>query len=350
MFSHPDFDGHERIVHAFDAASGLRAIVAIHSTALGPSFGGCRMWPYADDGSALSDALRLSRAMTFKCAIVGVPYGGGKSVIIGDPRTAKSDALLTAMARIVESLGGSYIIADDVGTSLADLAVMRGTTSHTAATTTSAMQPLPVTAHGVFSAMVATAVHVFGTSGLAGRTVAIQGLGNVGGPLCDLVAAAGARLIVADLDPGRVADAVHRHGAHALPPDRVVEADADILAPCALGGVLDAATIPRLRVSLVCGGANNQLAGPDAAAALARRGIVYIPDYLAGAGGVIDFHQERIDDRPQATLSAVAAIGRITTDVLTQAAAKGDTPLGICNQMVAQRLATADRTNRSRAS
>ncbi len=340
MFSHTDFDGHEHVVHAFDSASGLKAIIAIHSTALGPAFGGCRMWPYADDGAALSDALRLSRAMTAKCAIVGVPCGGGKSVIIGDPATHKSAELLRAMGRLVNSLGGRYVIADDVGTTLDDLAVMRSQTPHTAAATASAMQPVPVTAHGVFSALQAAAAHVFGTDGIKGLTVAVQGLGNVGGPLCAYLSGHGAHLVVSDLDPRRVDAAVRQHGASAVAADAIYDVNADIFAPCALGGVLSATTVPRLAVRLVCGGANAQLDTPADAERMAARGIVYVPDYLVSAGGVIDFHQERIDDRPEATLAAVEVIGRITGEVLAQSRGSGERPLAICDAIVRQRIGT----------
>lgn len=338
MFDHPEFDGHEQVVHACDAASGLRGIVAIHSTALGPAFGGCRIYPYADAGAALRDALRLSRAMTSKCAIAEVPYGGGKSVILADPRRDKGEALLRAFGRLVESLGGRYIAADDVGTSLADLAVVRRETQHTAGTTASAMAPLPVTAYGVLSAITAAARVALGADSLAGLRIAVQGLGNVGGPLCQLLHAAGARLIVSDLDAARTVEAIRRYGASLADASEIYAAPADILAPCALGGVLNGSTIPLIRARLVCGGANNQLATRADADALAARGIVYVPDYLVGAGGVIDFAQERIDDRPEAVLAAVARIGTITSQVLSEAVASGLTPLAVADARVQQRL------------
>ncbi len=356
MFDHPDFDGHECVVHAFDAASGLKAIVAIHSTALGPSFGGCRMFPYVDERAALRDALRLSRAMTCKCAITGLPYGGGKSVILGDPRRDKTPELLAAMGRLVDSLAGRYIVADDVGTTLEDLAVMRAETRFTAAATASAMQPLAVTAHGVLSAIEAAArVALRGASpsplaeeGWGGRgerrsalsslTIAVQGLGNVGGPLCRLLHERGARLVVADPNAELVAAAVERFGAVASPPDAIYEAEADIFAPCALGGILNEATISRLRARIVCGGANNQLATPADAERLAARDIVYVPDYLVGAGGVIDFAQEAVDDQPETVLAAVGRIGRIAEEVLAKARATGTTPLAICDAIVRARL------------
>ncbi|MGQ0676008.1 MAG: Glu/Leu/Phe/Val dehydrogenase dimerization domain-containing protein, partial [Rhodospirillales bacterium] len=315
MFSHPDFDGHERVVYVNDAGAGLNAIIAIHSTALGPAFGGCRMWPYAGDAEALTDALRLSRGMTYKLAICGLPLGGGKSVILGDPKRAKTRDLLRAMGRAVESLGGRYIIADDVGTTLDDLAVMRAETRHTAAATAAAKAPLPVTAWGVFNALRAGARHAFGRDDLKGLTVAVQGLGHVGYPLCRFLHEQGARLAVSDLDAARVRRAAAEFGAVPVEAGAIYDAGAEIFAPCALGGVLNDATIPRLKARLVCGGANNQLAEGRHGAALAARGICYLPDYLANAGGAIDFHQESVDDSPAAVMKAVERIGAIAAGV-----------------------------------
>jgi leucine dehydrogenase len=341
MFSHPEYDAHERVVYVRDAAAGLSAIIALHSTALGPAFGGCRMWPYRDDARALTDALRLSRGMTYKAAICELPYGGGKSVILGDPRRDKTPALLRAMGRAVESLRGRYIIADDVGTTLDDLAVMRQETAHTAAATAAAKAPLPVTAYGVFNALGAATRHYFGQADFKGLAVAVQGLGNVGFPLCRFLREKGARLVVTDMDPARVERAASELGAEAVDVEAIYDAPADIFAPCALGGVLDDATIPRLKVKLVCGGANNQLLEPRHDGLLAERGIGYVPDYLANAGGVIDFCQESIDDRPEAVMASVERIGRITRDVLDRAKQTGKRPLAVCDAIVRERLSAA---------
>jgi leucine dehydrogenase len=343
MFEHPDFDDHEQVIFACDAAAGLRAIIALHSTALGPAFGGCRMWPYASEADALTDALRLARGMTYKAAICELPYGGGKSVIIGDPRRHKTPALLRAMGRAVEALGGHYIVADDVGTTLDDLVLMREVTSHTAAATAAAQAPLAATAYGVLMAIRAAARQVTGRDGLDGLPVAIQGLGNVGRPLAGDLHAAGAHLIVADLDPARVARAVQELGAQAVEPEAIYDQPVDLFAPCAMGAVLNDRTIPRLRASIICGGANNQLALPRHAAMLAERGILYLPDYLANAGGVIDFHQERIDDSRAAVLAAVGRIEAITTEVLDTAARTGRTPLEVADQKVQARVQAGRR-------
>lgn len=344
MFREPDFDHHEQVLYAADPAAGLRAIVALHSTALGPAFGGCRMWRYASEAEALADVLRLARGMTYKAAICELPYGGGKSVILADPRSEKTPELLRAMGRVIEGLGGRYIVADDVGTTLDDLAVMRLETTHTAAATTAAREPLAVTAEGVLQAIRAAAAHRLGRADLEGLRVAVQGLGNVGMPLCRHLHQAGARLVVADLDRARVALAEGAFGARAVDADAIYGQAVDVFAPCALGAVLNDRTIPSLRAQVVCGGANNQLAAPRHDALLAARGILYVPDYVANAGGVIDFHQEQIDDRPEAVLAAVARIHDITRDILARAAAAGETPQQIADRIVQGRLAAARAT------
>ena len=343
LFRHAEFDAHERVLFAYDRASGLRAIVALHSTQLGPAFGGCRMWPYADEAQALADVLRLSRGMTYKAAICGLPYGGGKTVILGDPRRDKTPALLRAMGDVVHSLGGRYIIADDVGTSLDDLAQMRRVTPHTAAATPSAQAPLAVTAYGVLMALCAVVRHHLGREDLQGLTVAVQGLGNVGLPLCAYLHERGVRLLVSDLDQARATQAARQFHALVVDAEAIYDQVVDVFAPCALGAVLDDNTIPRLRARIVCGGANNQLAALRHDAMLAERGICYVPDFLANAGGVIDFHQESIDDSPAAVLRAVEDIGAITREVLRHASASGATPLQVAESIVQDRLAAAVR-------
>jgi leucine dehydrogenase len=343
MFTHPEFDGHERVVFANDAASGLRAIVALHSTALGPGFGGCRMWPYADETKALTDVLRLSRGMTYKAAICELPYGGGKSVILGDSKRDKTPELLRAMGRLVASFGGRYIIADDVGTTLADLAVMRTVTGHTAAATASAQEPLAVTAYGVLMAQTAAVAHHLRQDDFRGLRVAVQGLGNVGLPLCGYLRERGAELVVTDIDRERCARAAREYDARVAGADEIYDQQAELFAPCALGAILNDDTIPRLKAQIVCGGANNQLAEARHDAMLAGRGIAYVPDYLANAGGVIDFYQEHIDDRPEAILRSVERIRDITSDVLAQAASSGETAQQVADRRVRERIEWAER-------
>jgi leucine dehydrogenase len=338
MFSHREAEGHELVQYVRDASCGLRAIIALHSTVRGPAFGGCRMWPYASEAEALSDVLRLSRGMTHKAAIMDLPYGGGKTVVIGDPGQGKTPALLRALAAAVERLQGRYIIADDIGTTIDDLAVMRQVTRHTAAATLAARAPLPVTAYGVFMAIRAAVLHRLGRTGLAGLKVAVQGLGHVGMPLCGHLHEVGAGLVVADVNPKRTAEAARRFGAQGVEPEAIFAQPVDLFAPCALGGVLDDRTIPRLQARLIAGGANNQLALARHDAMLAERGILYVPDYIANAGGVIDFDQEQRDDRPDAVLAAVGRIHDVTLDVLERAKAAGTTPLTVADALVAERL------------
>lgn len=300
------------------------------------------MHPYPDDDAALGDALRLSRGMTFKAAICDLPLGGGKTVVIGDPRRDKTPELLLALARVIEGRGGRYIVADDVGTTLDDLRLMRTVTTHTAAATLASQQPLTVTAYGVLHAIKSAVRHRLGWDRLTGLRVAVQGLGNVGRPLCGYLHREGAKLFVTDLDEARVHEAVASFGARAVAPDAILETPVEVLAPCALGSVLGAATIPRIRADIVCGGANEQLEHERADRLLLDRGILYVPDYLANAGGVIDFHQERIDDRPEAVLRAVRRIAGVTTAILSSAAASGSTPKEVADAVVRRRLRAAE--------
>lgn len=341
MFGNRNFDNHERVIFAHDELSGLKAVVAIHNSALGPAFGGCRMWPYSNDDDAMTDALRLSRGMTYKATICDLPYGGGKSVIIGNSRIEKTEELVLAMGRLVESLGGAYIIADDVGTTLADLAIMRRETSHTAAATEAAQSDLAVTAYGVLMGIEATVARVFERSDMSGLRFAVQGLGNVGMPLCEHLHARGAKLTVTDVDDARMHAARDRFDAELVEPDAIFDVEADIFSPCALGAILNPETIPRLNVRAVCGGANNQLLLAENDALLARRGIAFVPDYLVNAGGVIDFYQEAIDDSPDAILLSVERIRTIADDVLRQARESGETPMTVSDRIVRQRLEAA---------
>ena len=252
----------------YDAASGLKAIIAIHDTTRGPALGGCRMWPYASEDEALTDALRLARGMTFKSALADLPYGGGKSVIIGDSRTMKSEALFLAMGRFVDTLDGRYVIAEDVGISVDDVEVMARATSHVAGTRSAgAGDPSPATAHGVLMGIRAAVAHKLGRDNLNGVHVAVQGLGNVGYHLCRGLTEAGAHLTVSDIDTGAVARACTDFSAESVAPEAIYDVAADVFAPCALGAVIDDQTIPRLQARVIAGSANNQLAEPRHGAA-----------------------------------------------------------------------------------
>ena len=278
--------GHEQLVFSADPTCGYRGIIAVHSTALGPAVGGTRWWQYDSDESAIFDALRLSRGMSFKNALARLPLGGGKSIIVGSAGPVDRAAILRAHGRFIERLGGVYITAEDVGTSLADMEFIAETTKWVAGRASGAGDPSPHTARGVYRAMQAAAKFRWGSDDLAGKRVAIQGLGNVGFHLAKQLVAVGASLFVTDIDPNRVARAVTECGATAVAPDRIHAVEADLYAPCALGAILNDATIPELNVAAVVGGANNQLLEPRHGVALEQRGILYVPDYVANAGGV----------------------------------------------------------------
>ena len=276
VFDHPDFDAHEQVVFAHDPASGLRAIIAIHDTTLGPALGGCRIWGYASEAEALADVLRLSRGMSYKAALAGLPLGGGKAVVMTAPGRPKTPAMMRAMGAAVERLGGRYITAEDVGSSVADMDAVAAATAHVAGRDGDGGDPSPFTARGVFLCLEAAVRHRLGRD-LAGVHVAVKGLGHVGFALAGMLHAAGARLTVADIDAGRVARAREAFGAAPAPVEAIAAVEADVFAPCALGGDLSEAAIPRLGAGIVCGAANNQLATAEDGMRLARRGRALLP-------------------------------------------------------------------------
>ncbi|MBC1615879.1 Glu/Leu/Phe/Val dehydrogenase [Listeria booriae] len=296
LFERMEKYDYEQVVFCHDKVSGLKAIIAIHDTTLGPALGGCRMWPYETEEEALEDVLRLARGMTYKNAAAGLNLGGGKTVIIGDPRKDKSEAMFRALGRYVESLNGRYIIAEDVGTTVADMDMIHAETDYVTGISESygsSGNPSPMTALGVYSAMKRTALEAFGTDTLAEKTVTVQGVGNVAYALCELLHKDGAKLVVTDINQEAVNRAVAAFGAKAVAPDEIYDVDADIFAPCALGGVLNDTTIPRLKVKAVCGSSNNQLLQTiHHGQMLADRGILYAPDYIVNAGGVINVADE----------------------------------------------------------
>ncbi|MBA3672581.1 MAG: Glu/Leu/Phe/Val dehydrogenase [Gemmatimonadaceae bacterium] len=284
--------GHEQLVICSDSTAGYRGIIAIHSTTLGPALGGTRFWHYASDEEAIVDALRLARGMTYKNAVAGLNLGGGKSVIIGDNRTADREMIFRAHGRFVESLGGRYITAEDVGTSTADMDFVHMETRNVSGLAGRSGDPSPVTAHGVFRAIQASAKERWGSDDLQTKTVSVQGAGHVGYYLAKELHEAGAKLIVTDIDAERVKAVVSEFGATAVAPDDIYGVKADIFAPCALGAVINDTTMPQLRVEIVAGAANNVLLEERHGTALEEKGILYAPDYVANAGGVINVYSE----------------------------------------------------------
>ncbi len=287
---------YEQLVFCHDQATGLRAVVAIHDTTLGPALGGCRMYPYATEEEAVIDALRLARGMTYKAAASGLNLGGGKSVILGDPDEDKSEQLFRSFGRYVETLGGRYIVAEDVGTSTEDMEFIRIETSHVVGvdvTHGGSGDPSPFTALGVLQGMKACAEEVFGNDSLEGLTVAVQGVGHVGANLCQLLHdREGANLIVTDVDRRAVERMVAVFGAKPVEPDEILSIPCDVFAPCALGAVVNDETLPDFRCPIIAGSANNVLLEPRHGEALAGRDILYAPDYVINAGGLINVADE----------------------------------------------------------
>jgi leucine dehydrogenase len=300
IFNLPDFDAHEGLHFFDDRETGMRAIIAVHSTHLGPAAGGCRYWDYADDAAAITDALRLSRGMSYKNAMAGLPMGGGKAVLLKRPGVDKSDALLERLGVAINTLGGRYVTAEDVGMTDHDMTVIARRTKFVSGLPVEGGKaggnPGPSTAEGVFLGMRAAVRHKFGREGFDGIHVAIQGLGSVGYALARLLAGAGAKLTVADIDADRANRAAGELRASVVGVDEILAIEADVLAPCALGAILNERTIPQLAVAVVAGAANNQLATEADGERLFARGILYAPDYVINAGGIINVVAEYLGD------------------------------------------------------
>ncbi len=334
---------HEQVVFCYDEVTGLRAIIAIHDTTLGPALGGCRMWQYADDADALRDALRLSRGMTYKAAVAGLNLGGGKAVIIGDNKTQKNEMLFRAYGRYVQGLDGRYITAEDVGTSVREMEWVRMETDHVTGIARSlggSGDPSPVTAFGVFQAMKASLKYKTGSESLDNRVVAVQGVGHVGYHLIKHLREEGARIIAADIDR----DALKKvttdfDGIEVVAPDDIYDAKADVFAPCALGAVVNDDTLPRLKVGVICGATNNVLADEDRhSTMLAARDITFAPDYVVNAGGLINVANELEGYNQERALQQAAGIYDITMNIFRTASAEGITTLQAANAIAERRI------------
>ena len=350
LFTHPEFDDHAEVAFCCDPESGLKAIIAVHNLSRGPALGGCRMWNYQTEEEALTDVLRLSRGMTYKSALAGLPLGGGKSVIIGDARTMKSEALFRAMGRFVDSLGGRYIVAEDVGTSVPDMDTIARETSHVAGTTAGGVgDPSPATAYGTYMGIRAAAKHKLGRDDLSGLTVAVQGLGHVGLTLCRHLANDGAQLVVTDIDRQAVARVVDELGALPVGPDEIYGVGADVYAPCALGATVNDETIPQLKVQIVAGSANNQLAEPRHGEELRRRGILYAPDYVINAGGVIIITHEGPDYDEAKAYAHVARIHETLLEIFQRADKAGQPTSEAADRMAEERFEKAKPTGNAEA-
>ncbi|QQE76929.1 Glu/Leu/Phe/Val dehydrogenase [Alicyclobacillus sp. SO9] len=318
LFSYLEKYDYEQVVFCQDEESGLKAIIAIHDTTLGPALGGCRMWTYASEEDAVLDALRLARGMTYKAAASGLNLGGGKTVVIGDPKTHKSESLFRALGRYIQSLNGRYITAEDVGTNVHDMDTIHMETNYVTGISKaygSSGNPSPMTALGVFRGMQATAKTIFGTDDLAGKTVAIQGLGSVGYGLAEHLKNAGATLVVTDINEEALKRAQTQLNAKVVGPTEIFDEECDVFAPCALGAVINDDTIERLTCQMIAGSANNQLAESRHGDILHEKGILYAPDYVINAGGLMNVADELEGYNPERAQKKVDSIYQIMQEV-----------------------------------
>jgi leucine dehydrogenase len=342
LFGLPEQAPQEKLLLAADAQTGLRAILAVHSTARGPAFGGCRFWSYDNELAALNDALRLSQGMSLKNALADLPFGGGKAVIIKPQGDFDRAALFAAFGRAVQSLNGAYITAEDVGTTTADMRGMQAETSFVSGIPRDGAfggDPSPKTAYGVFVAIDEGARRVLGRASLEGTRVAIQGLGAVGWHLAEYLHQAGAKLVVADIDAAKVARAQAQFGALAVGIHEIIAADADVLAPCALGAALNAQSVPAIQARLIAGAANNQLATPADGDALQARGIAYLPDYLVNAGGIISVAREyRGEGEEAAVMAEVGRIRERVAELLERVRVENSTPARVADAWARSKL------------
>ena len=347
VFEHPEFDNHEHVAFYADAATGLKAIIAIHNTHLGPALGGCRMWPYLNSSEALTDVLRLSKGMTYKAAMANLQQGGGKAVIIGDPRKHKSPEFMQAMGRFVESLSGQYITAEDSGITVDDLKAVATQTEHVAGTfaqynalgESPTGNPAPSTAYGVFVGLKQTVKHVL-NSDLNGVKVAIQGMGHVGYRLAKQLHAEGAQLYVADIFPEGLARAQEELGATIVEPEEILSLPVDVLAPCAMGSSINDESLPDIRARIIAGAANNQLAREELGTVLHKKGICYAPDYVINAGGIIDiYHQKLSDSSDQAMREHISRIGATLIEIYQRAEEENTATNLVANRIAEERFA-----------
>jgi leucine dehydrogenase len=333
---------HEQVLIGRDDAIGYHGIIAIHSTALGPAVGGTRFWNYDSEEEALTDALRLSHGMTYKSALAGLPLGGGKSIIIGNHSARDRTALLRAHGRFIETLKGRYVTAEDVGTSPADMEIVRLETQHVAGLIGRSGDPSPYTARGVYRAIQASSQFLLNKFELSGLTVAIQGCGNVGYHLAKLLHDAGARLIATDVNSENLSRVVDEFAAEAVKPNEIFSVKADVFAPCALGGVLNDETIPQLQVQIVAGSANNQLLDERHGAMLRDRSILYAPDYVANVGGVLNGCVELLGWTSEQSLEKINAIYDTVLKIFQSAEEQGITPNEAADRLAEDRLGNAN--------
>jgi len=347
IFGMREFDAHERVVFGYDEPTGLKSIIAIHSTTLGPAAGGCRMWPYASVTEALADVLRLSRGMSYKNAMAGLPFGGGKAVIIGDSRKMKTPELFHAYGKVVDSLVGRYVTAEDVGTTTADMEHVARATKFVAGLGRKPGEaggdPAPKTALGVYLGLKAAVKFQLGRSDLEGVRVAIQGVGGVGYHLCRLLNNEGAKLRVADLHSPAIERVRDEFNAVTVSADTVLFEDVDVIAPCALGAILNTQSIPRLRARVIAGAANNQLAEDKDGTALQLAGILYAPDYVVNAGGITSVAREYYGGTDAQVTAEIQGIPARLTEVFERARRENRATNAVADEMARERIGRTER-------
>jgi len=336
--------GHEQVSYFSDPETGLRAIVAVHDTTLGPGLGGTRIRDYDSEDDALEDVLRLSRAMTYKAAAADLPLGGAKAVVLGDPEEVKTEALLEAYGRAVDCLAGRYITAVDLNTTVEDMDVVARTTDHVVGTSDGLGTASPITAHGVFHGIRACAEHVYGTDSTADIDVVVQGLGKVGWSLAEKLVEDGAAVTVSDVDGERVESFAAEHDVESVPPDAVYEQPCDVFAPCAIGGVVNDETVPELRCDVVAGAANNVLAERRHADALRKRDVLYAPDYVINAGGLITVAKDHLGGTREEAYEEAADIGDRLLEMIERAEARGTTVLDAAEAYAERRIQSVETT------
>ena len=341
--------GHEQVLFTREDSVGYLGIIAIHDTTLGPALGGCRFWNYESEEEALVDVLRLSLGMTYKAAVAGLNLGGGKSVIIGDPETKRREMVFRAHGRAVETLKGRYITAEDVGTSVEDMDYVHMETENVVGIAGRSGDPSPVTAYGTYRGMKACALELYDNDSLKGKAVTIQGVGHVGYYLCENLAAEGAKLFVTDIHQDKVERCVEDFGAEAVGSDEIYDIDAEIFAPCALGAIVNSSTIPRLNVKIIAGAANNQLATKDDAKAVQERGILYAPDYVINAGGLINVYSELADWSTERSKRKAGEIYQTLLEVFELAREEELTTAEAADRIAQRRIERVGTLHRSRA-
>ncbi|WP_413362578.1 Leu/Phe/Val dehydrogenase [Lysinibacillus sp. 3P01SB] len=342
IFKYMEKYDYEQLIMCQDKESGLKAIIAIHDTTLGPALGGCRMWTYASEEQAIEDALRLARGMTYKNAAAGLNLGGGKTVIIGDPFKDKNEEMFRALGRFIQGLNGRYITAEDVGTTVSDMDIIHEETNYVTGISPafgSSGNPSPITAYGVYLGMKAAAKEAFGEESLEGKKIAVQGLGNVAYTLCEYLHRDGAQLIVTDINQNAIDRVVENFDAVAVAPDEIYKQDVDIFAPCALGAIINDETIPQLKAKVIAGSANNQLQESRHGQILHEKGILYAPDYVINAGGVINVADELYGYNRDRAMKRVETIYESLTKIFAISKEEDIPTYAAANRLAEQRIA-----------